>query len=213
MSQLSDTLAALAVAVGQFLRLPTAFLLTWAAVIVGVLGLQTWGLLAPEGGPGLAGTALLLGLLVLLVAPVLVLAIRRRRWLTRSVRRAAGSGPVVASTSGSAELVTIDSLGDRIEDQMRGQDGEADVQAVMDAFTELQLPPTGRFARISMIGRVFGRIERAQRALLTAAGGPAHAPYLADDLRITVAALVGTLVTILVGGVGIVVLGIVLLAR
>lgn len=225
MTQLPDTLAALARGIGQFLRLPTAFLLTWASVILVILGLQLWALLVPPGGPGAVGTLVLLVVLALLVVPVAMLAIRRRRWLRRSAQRAAGGTPVVVGSTGTSDLVTIDALGDRIEDQMSGLDGEADVRAVMDAFTEAQLPPTDQrssgarltrlfgIGRLSVIGRVFGRMERAQRALMTAAGGPTQAPYLVDDLRITVAAFAGTVVTIVVGGLGIIVLAIVLLTR
>lgn len=220
MSALSDTLGTLARAGGVVLRIPTALLLGWSGLILVVLALQTWALIA--GGAGTAATVVLLILLALLALPVVVLAIRRRRWMRRTEQRTP-VGPIVV-VGGSTDLVTIDALGDRIEDEITGMDGEEDVRAVMDAFTELQLPPTSErgtgarltrffgFGRLAVIGRVFGRIERAQRALLAAAGGPAQAPYLADDLRLTVAALVGTLLTIVVGGLMVLVLAVTLLA-
>lgn len=235
MSQLADTMAALARGGGQLLRLPTAVLQGWAGLVLVILALELWALLSPAGGPGVVGTVVLLALFALLALPVVVLVIRRRRWLRLSTEAAAtsSSDPVVvggtASTvptgSGEVTVVTIDSLGDRIEDEMSGREGEQDVRAVMDAFTEMQVPEAGRrgagarltrafgFGRLAIIGRVFGRMERAQRALLTAAGGPVKAPYLVDDLRVTVAAFAGTLATIVIGGLGILVLAAVLLTR
>ncbi|MHB1063666.1 MAG: hypothetical protein ACYC1Z_04090, partial [Georgenia sp.] len=44
--------------------------------------------------------------------------------------------------------------------------------------------------------RFLPRVEAAQRAALVAAGGPVHAPYLRDDLRVTITALVGTLAAV-----------------
>ena len=40
--------------------------------------------------------------------------------------------------------------------------------------------------------RFLPRVEAAQRAALAALGGPVRAPYLRDDLRVTLVALVGT---------------------
>lgn len=228
-SSLPTSLAALARGAGQLLRIPTAFLLGWAGLVLVVLGLQLWALLAPPQGPGPVGSAVLLGLLGLLALPVVVLAVRRRRWLRLSGEAAARQpGEIVSPAAGSprsTEILTIDSLGDRVEDDMRGLEGEQDVRAVMDAFTEVQLPEASRrgagprmtrmfgVGRLAVIGRVFGRMERAQRALLTAAGGAAQAPYLRDDLRVTVASFVGTMLTIAVGSLGILVLAAVLLTR
>lgn len=50
--------------------------------------------------------------------------------------------------------------------------------------------------------RYFPRVEAAQRALVLAAGGTVNAPYLKDDLRVTLVALLGTLLAIPLGGVG-----------
>lgn len=225
MSGLSDTLAALARGGGQLLRVPTALLLGWAGLVLLVLALEVWALLAPAGGPGPVGSALLVALVALLAVPVVVLAVRRRRWLrlTRQASAEAASATVVVG--GSTDLVTIDALGDRVEDEISGMDGEEDVRAVMDAFTEIQQPEASSrgagarmtralgVGRLAVVGRVFGRMERAQRALLAAAGGPVRAPYLVDDLRVTVAALLGTVATALVGGLAALVLAAVLLAR
>ncbi|GAB2987720.1 hypothetical protein [Actinotalea caeni] len=225
MSGLSDTLAALARGGGQLLRVPTALLLGWAGLVLLVLALEVWALLGPAGGPGPVGSALLVALVALLAVPVVVLAVRRRRWLrlTRQASAEAASATVVVG--GSTDLVTIDALGDRVEDEISGMDGEEDVRAVMDAFTEIQQPEASSrgagarmtralgVGRLAVIGRVFGRMERAQRALLAAAGGPVRAPYLVDDLRVTVAALLGTVATAVVGGLAALVLAAVLLAR
>ena len=50
--------------------------------------------------------------------------------------------------------------------------------------------------------RYFPRIEAAQRALVLAAGGTVNAPYLKDDLRVTLVALLGALLAIPVGALG-----------
>lgn len=224
MSALSENLGAFARGGAQLLRFPTAFLLGWASLVVLILAGQVWALLAPPDGPGPVAAVLLIAFVALLALPVVVLGLRRRRWIrltqeSHTVERRT----VTADTS--VDLIRIDSLSDKVEDDMTGIEGEEDVRAVMDAFTEIQLPETSRrgagarltrvfgFGRFALIGRVFGRMERAQRALLTAAGGPTKAPYLVDDLRVTVAAFAGTMLTIAVGGLTILVLAAVLLAR
>lgn len=223
MSSLSENLGAFARGGAHLLRLPTAFLLGWASLILVILVGQVWALLEPDGRPGTIGTVLLVAFLVLLALPVVVLGLRRRRWLRLTETSATADRPTVVV--GSQDLIRIDSLSDKVEDDMSGIEGEEDVRAVMNAFTEVNLPEVGRrgagarmtrlfgVGRLAIIGRVFGRMERAQRALLTAAGGPTKAPYLVDDLRVTVAAFVGTLLTICLGGLTILVLAAVLLAR
>lgn len=224
MSSLSESLGALARGGAHLLRFPTAFLLGWAALVLLILAGQLWALLGPAGGPGTAATAVLIICWLLLATPVVILGLRRRRWLRLTQAEVtAERRTVVVDTS--VDLVRIDSLSDKVEDDMSGLEGEEDVRAVMDAFTEIQLPEAGRrgagarmtrlfgVGRLAVIGRVFGRMERAQRALLTAAGGPTKAPYLVDDLRVTVAAFAGTIGTIVVGGLAILVLAAVLLTR
>jgi len=44
--------------------------------------------------------------------------------------------------------------------------------------------------------RYLPRVEAAQRAMVLAAGGTVNAPYLKDDLRVTLVALLGTIVAI-----------------
>ncbi len=50
--------------------------------------------------------------------------------------------------------------------------------------------------------RYFPRIEATQRALVLAAGGTVNAPYLKDDLRVTLVALFGTMAAIPLGSFG-----------
>lgn len=223
MSQLGDSLGALARAIGLLLRLPTLVLLVWSTAVLAVLAVEVLVLTTGTTGPGVVGTVLLVALLALLALPVVTLALRRR-WL-RLTQDAGASGRVVVGMSPTREVMTLDELGDRVEDEMRGREGEHEVRTVMDAFTESRLPPptqrgagarltrTFAFGRLAVVGRVLGSMERAQRGLLTAAGGPTRAPYLVDDIRISVLALLGSLVTIVVGGLGAVVLAAVLLSR
>lgn len=60
--------------------------------------------------------------------------------------------------------------------------------------------------------RVMPRVEAAQRAAVAAAGGHVHAPYLKDDLRVTIAAILGTLAAIPLAALGSIVTALVLLA-
>ena len=112
----------------------------------------------------------------------------------------------------------------RIEDEMRGQPGQEDVQILFDAFTEARAPGSAQgsgarvtrifsVGRLAPVGRALGSIERAQRALLTAAGGTPGAPYLADDLRLTVASFVGTLLVVPLGTLMGIVLALLLLTQ
>ena len=48
----------------------------------------------------------------------------------------------------------------------------------------------------------FATNAAAQRALLRAAGGPVNAPYLRDDLRVTLVAFLGTVAAIPLGVLG-----------
>lgn len=50
--------------------------------------------------------------------------------------------------------------------------------------------------------RYFPRVEATQRALVRAAGGTVNAPYLKDDLRVTLVALLGTTAAIPLGSFG-----------
>lgn len=60
--------------------------------------------------------------------------------------------------------------------------------------------------------RFMPRVEAAQRAAVAAAGGTVHAPYLQDDLRVTIVALFGTLAAIPLSTLGSVVTAISLLS-
>ncbi|WP_418605206.1 hypothetical protein [Georgenia sp. SUBG003] len=61
--------------------------------------------------------------------------------------------------------------------------------------------------------RFLPRVEAAQRAALVAAGGRVRAPYLADDLRVTIVALLGTLAAVPLSVLGATVTAVMLLMR
>ena len=112
-------------------------------------------------------------LAVVLAVPVVILAVRRAR-----LQRATESlpdGPV--AVPGGVVVVT----------DAPGRD---------DALTEAVRGGQVRAAR------GFPRVEAAQRALLRAAGGPVQAPYLRDDLRVTLLAFLGTAAAIPLGVLG-----------
>lgn len=234
MSSLSDSLGALARGGGRLLRVPSAIVLGVAGLTILLLAVLVTVLVTQPGGPGPVGAVLLVVFVAALAVPVVTLAIRRQRWLaataevgtTHRVIPGSARADVPGATSGPVgmELLGPEELADRVEDQMRGRPGEDDVRAVFDAVTEAQVPGSTRGAgarltrmlgvgRLSILGRAFGRVDQAQRALMTAAGGPVAAPYLKDDLRVTLAAALGTLVAIPLGGLAAIIIAIVLLAR
>lgn len=120
-----------------------------------------------------------------LAVPVLVLAWRRRR-LERQVADAERGHRTV----GGAEIVPA-----------QGQPQEEDLRALDAALDEASIR-TARF---------LPGVEAAQRAALRAAGGPVQAPYLRDDLRVTLVALVATLAAVPLGVLGAVVTAILVL--
>lgn len=205
MSSLSEHLGILARTMGQLLSPPTKVLTVMAGFVLAVLALLTAGYVTRETtGPVAAGVVITIW--VALALPVVTLARRRRKWLRRTADTPGDHQVVLPPPAEGTELTPVD-LTARIEDDMRGQPGQEDVQVLFDAFTEARAPgsPQGTggrvtrvfsIGRLSPVGRALGSIERAQRALLTAAGGTPGAPYLADDLRLTVASFVGTLLVL-----------------
>ena len=112
-------------------------------------------------------------LAVLLAVPLVVLAVRRAR-----LQRATADLPQDPVTSAGGVVVITDQ--------------PADEDALREAATEAQIHTA----------RWFPRVEAAQRALLRAAGGPVNAPYLRDDLRVTLVAFLGTVAAIPLGVLG-----------
>ncbi|MFC7405962.1 hypothetical protein [Georgenia alba] len=159
-------------------RRPGAALLTTAAGAVGLFGLLA-AFLGTGGSTWVAWVPLALA--VLLALPVLVLAVRRER-LQRQTRdldvRVVGGSEVIVVGAGT------DDPGRRAM--------EEELAVLDDAAAEGTLR-TARF---------LPRLEAAQRAARVAAGGTVNAPYLADDLRVTVVALLGTLGAIPLGLLG-----------
>jgi len=214
MSSLPESIGQLARGLSRLFRLPSAAILLLAtaaaglALLLAVVNLTT-------ADPASAGHWVVLGLAVLLALPVALFAFRRRRWL----RAVETSAPAVVST----ELVAPDELADRVSEQMGAAPGGEDVQSVLEAITEGRVPPgtgTGARARLTrwlgsgrlgVLGYALTRTEQAQRALLVAAGGPVAAPYLKPDLRVTMLALLGTLVAIPLAGLLAIILALVLL--
>ncbi|UFU01752.1 hypothetical protein LQF12_09485 [Ruania suaedae] len=214
MSAVPESLDAFARGVGRVLRLPTLAVLAPAsmactlALVLAVVNLLT------ATSPG-AGEIVVLALALLLAVPVVVFAIRRRRWLRLTETR---PGQVI-----STEVLGPDDLADRVQEQMRGQPGDEDVRVVLDAFTESRLPAgygqgrglTRRLLgshRLGIVGHALTRVEKAQRALLVAAGGPVRAPYLRDDLRVSALALLGTILAVPLAGLLAIIVALTLLA-
>lgn len=178
MSATSDAMNQLVANVVRLARRPGLMLLVAAAGPVGVFLLLS--LLIGLEAVTWAGW-LPFVLAALLGVPVILLAVRRER-LQRTTA-SLGETPVVA---GGVVVV---------------QEGQTDAQR---AALEQEL---GTLSEAMEEGRVrtarwFPRVEAAQRSLLRAAGGPVNAPYLRDDLRVTLMAFLGTVVAIPLGVLG-----------
>ncbi|MBZ2195212.1 hypothetical protein [Occultella gossypii] len=221
MGSLGDSMGNLAAFTARLLGGPSRFLIIAATAVLTLALILDVVLLTSPGGPGVAGSVALLALPALLAVPVVVLAVRRRRWL-RAVA-SLGEHRVVSIEPGT-RLSTGDALVEQVEEDMHGRAGEDDVNAVFDAFTEAAVTGSAKGAgarltrilgvgRLGVIGRALARVDQAQRALLAAAGGPVAAPYLKDDLRVTLAAALGVFVAIPIGSLMAIILALVLLAR
>ena len=152
-------------------RRPGGFLLQAAAAVVGVFALLGLGYgVSGSGWTGWVPFAFAL----LLAIPVGVLAVRRERLQVQTQ-----SLHLHRTITGDTSLVTYDSVASRDP-----------VQEELDALSSAMAENAVRTARF------FPRVEAAQRAGLRAAGGPVNAPYLRDDLRVTLGALIGTIAAI-----------------
>lgn len=172
-------------------RRPGALLLTAAATAVGIFALL--GLLLGTGGSGWTKW-IPLGLAAVLALPVLVLTVRRARLQAQTQDLDLRHTLV----GGGREVVVVDS---------HGQDPSR--YALQDEVETLNAAMAEGAVRTA---RFLPRVEAAQRAALVAAGGTVRAPYLADDLRVTILALLGTLAAVPLGTLGAVVTAVLLLA-
>jgi hypothetical protein len=172
-------------------RRPGGLLLAAAGGAVGIFALL--GLLLGTGGPGWTSW-IPFALAVVLALPVLVLAVRRAR-LQSQTRDLHLQHTVVGSSN---EVVVVDTHG---QDPAR--------YALQDEVDTLNAAVAEGAVRTA---RFLPRVEAAQRAALVAAGGKVRAPYLADDLRVTIVALLGTLAAVPLGMLGAIVTAVLLLA-
>jgi hypothetical protein len=174
-------------------RRPGALLLAAAGGAVGIFALL--GLLLGTGGSTWTSW-IPFAVAVVLAVPVLVLALRRAKLQAQThdleLRH------TVVGSSGGTEVVVIDSHG---QDPAR--------HALQDEVDTLNAAMAEGAVRTA---RFLPRVEAAQRAALVAAGGKVRAPYLADDLRVTIVALLGTLAAVPLGTLGAIVTAVLLLA-
>ncbi len=126
----------------------------------------------------------------LLALPVVLLAVRRRRLVLQT--EGVGVHRTVSANPREIVVVNGEPLAGLREEQRASYDA---------ALAENRIR-TARF---------MPRVEAAQRAAVAAAGGHVHAPYLRDDLRVTIAALLGTLAAVPLSALGSIVTAIVLL--
>lgn len=228
MNSLPQNLGKLARVVGLVLAGPTKALLVLATGLVAVVAVLAAVLVLRPNAPGPVGTAFAIAAPVLLAVPVLVLASRRRRWLAATAdldtEHHTITGTNAHAEQATGQELTPADLTERIEQDMHGKEGADDVQAVFDAMNEGRAPGSEQGAgarmtralsrgRLGPIGRALAKLERAQRALLTAAGGPVAAPYLREDLRVSVAAMAGTLLVLPLAALAAIILALVLLTQ
>lgn len=188
MTATGDVLNQVVPALVRLARRPGAVLLALASATVGtfaVLGLA-------HGATGAsAGDWVPLVLAALLATPVVTLAVRRHRLQTQVER--VGEQRTVAGSAGVVVRADEPSPS-RLQEER---------DTLSAAFAESSLR-TARF---------LPRVEAAQRAARLAAGGTVQAPYLKDDIRVTLVALLATLVAVPLGTLGAVVTAILLLTR
>lgn len=174
MSATSDAMNQIASNLVRLTRRPGLLLLgaaTLPVVLFVVLSLIV-GLQAATGGGWT-----LFALALLLAVPVALLAIRRER-LRRTTDGLPGAGTVVAGG-------VVDHPATPGADPLTGALGEE-----MGTWNEAMAETHIRTARW------LPRVEATQRALVRAAGGVVNAPYLRDDLRVTLLAVLGTVLAI-----------------
>lgn len=172
-------------------RRPGALLLAAAGGAVGIFALLALLL----GTRGTAWTSWVpFALALLLAVPVAVLAVRRARLQTQT--QDLHLQHTIVGTTGS-EVIVVDAHG---QDPAR--------YALQDEVDTLNAAVAEGAVRTA---RFLPRVEAAQRAALVAAGGRVRAPYLADDLRVTILALLGTLAAIPLGILGAVVTAVLLI--
>lgn len=155
------------------------------------------------------------GLSVLLAVPVAVLAHRRRR-LERSVDEVEEILVVSVDPASGSEAPSAPETG-REHGVGTGAGPDAPASPAAGEPAPDGAPRTGGWgadARTISASAVRGavkptlflpRVAAVQHILLQAAGGPVRAPYLRDDLRVTVLAFAGTIAAIPLGGLGAVV--------
>lgn len=176
MSATSDAMNRIVVNIVRLARRPGLMLLVAAGVPVGVFLLL--GLLVGLDAVSWVGWVPF-ALAVVLAVPVGVLAVRRERLQ----RATADLGDHRVTTVGGVVVVSGEQAGSPLEEELSTLGEALDEGRVHTA-------------------RWFPRVEAAQRALLRAAGGPVNAPYLRDDLRVTLVAFLGTVAAIPLGVLG-----------
>ena len=171
-------------------RRPGGLLLAAAGGAVGIFALLAL-LLGNRGTTWSSWVPFALALL--LAVPVVLLAVRRAR-LQKQTQDLHLRHTIVGTTG--REVIVVDS---------HGQDPSR--YALQDEVDTLNAAVAEGAVRTA---RFLPRVEAAQRAALVAAGGKVRAPYLADDLRVTIVALLGTLAAIPLGILGAVVTAVLL---
>lgn len=112
---------------------------------------------------------------LLVCAALLGVAVGLFAWRQRRLSRYVADMEELMYVSGSAVSVPDDAAGGA---------------SFVDRWADVEYEASLRTARY------FPRVEAAQRAMVAAAGGTVNAPYLKDDLRVTLLAFLGTLLAV-----------------
>lgn len=160
-------------AIIRFGSRPGAILLAAAAVSDGFFLLVSWLAVRNVGG--------LLAWLLLLVAVVFAVAIAGFAWRRHRLARHLDEMELALGRQNltSGEIAPATPAPERTQ-----------LAEELNLWQEVQLENSLRTARY------LPRVEAAQRAMVRAAGGVVNAPYLKDDLRLTLLALLGTIAAI-----------------
>ncbi len=188
MSATGDVLNQVVPALVRLARRPGATLLLLASVSVGAfaaLGLA-YGLTSASGAAWVP-----LVLAGVLSAPVATLAVRRHRL---QVQTEGLDAREIISGNRGVVVRQDDPARDALDEEL-------------ETFSAAMAESTLRTARF------LPRVEAAQRTARLMAGGTVQAPYLKDDIRITLVALLATLAAVPLGSLGAIITAILMLSR
>jgi len=187
MTSHADLVHRVAAAIIGFARRPSKWLLSAAGIALGVF--TALALIIVVNADGWASWIPLI-LAAAMAVPVITLAVRRQRLLA------------AVDSLGRHQIVRVETEGTIVTTGAAGEEQMADNLGVFAArFTDGGRKGRGLFPNVSVV----------QSMLLRSLGGTVNAPYLRDDLSVTFAVTLATLLIIPIAAAGSVILAVIAL--